>query len=155
VAVASEEEAEEAKSKRDDAAQDNIIDNYRTILSELNLLTTVAVLLFGFLLATASSAGSDTEEWLYAAAMILVATATTVFILPVAYHHIQFPYHDFEKFQVRGHFWIIVGLPMLAAGLYLSLVLAIWSLFSEASVVVAIAPLIIAGVVFAARKQHF
>ena len=153
--MTSEDTGGEEASPRDATVHDNLIDNYRTILSELNLLTTVAVLLFGFLLATAASAGSDTEEWLYVVAMILVATATSVFLLPVAYHHLQFPYHDFEKFQARGHFWILIGLPLLAAGLYLSLVLAIWSSFSEASIVVAAAPLFMSGVVFAVRRMRF
>jgi hypothetical protein len=136
----------------DIASRDALVTDYRTILSELALLTTVSVLLFGFLLTATGQAQSTLEEWLFAAAMVLVSSATMVFILPVAYHHIQFPYEDFDKFQARSHRWIVVGLPLLGGGLYLSLVLAIWSLFDVGALVIAAMPILAAGVVFVLRK---
>ena len=36
--------------QQDAASRDHLIEDYRTILNELSLLTTVSVLLFGFLL---------------------------------------------------------------------------------------------------------
>jgi len=137
---------------RDAAHRDALIGDYRAILAELALLTTVSVLLFGFLLGTVSSESSRAEEWIQGAAMVLVAVATMVFILPVAYHHIQFPYQDFDKFQARSHRWILVGLPLLASGLYLSLCLAIWSLFDGAAIVIAALPFAAAAVIFVLRK---
>jgi hypothetical protein len=134
------------------AADDGLVENYRTILNELSLLTTVSVLLFGFLLTSPSIASSELEEWVYAAAIVLIATATLVFILPVAYHHLQFPYRNFEKFQARTHNWLRFGLPLLGAGFYLSLVLSISSIFAEASVVIAGLPMIATGVLFYLRK---
>ena len=136
----------------EDAANDGLIENYRTILNELSLLTTVSVLLFGFLLSSPSIATSRLEEWVYAVALVLVATATLVFVLPVAYHHIQFPYRDFEKFQTRTHNWMRIGLPVLGAGFYLSLVLSISSILEEASVVIAGLPLVATLGFFFARK---
>jgi hypothetical protein len=81
---------------RQDAKRDALVTDYRTILSELALMTTVSVLLFGFLLSNASRASEGLEEWLYAAAMVLVASSTMVFLLPAVYHHLEFPYTDFE-----------------------------------------------------------
>jgi hypothetical protein len=135
-----------------DQHSDGLISNYRTILNELSLLTTVSVLLFGFLLTSPGIASSDLEEWVYAVAICLVATATLVFILPVAYHHLQFPYRDFEKFQTRSHNWLRIGLPILGAGFYLSLVLSIASIFAEASVVIAGIPMLATLALFYARK---
>jgi hypothetical protein len=137
---------------REAAHRDALITDYRAILAELALLTTVSVLLFGFLLGTISSESSRAEEWIQGAAMVLVAGATMVFILPVAYHHIQFPYEDFDKFQARSHRWILLGLPLLGSGLYLSLCLAIWSLFDTAAIAIAALPFAAVAVIFILRK---
>jgi hypothetical protein len=134
------------------ARRDSIVDSYRTILNELGLLTTVSVLLFGFLLSALPSEDSGLELWIYGGATVLVASATLVFVLPVAYHHIQYPYEDFEKFQARSHFWVMMGLPLLGGGLYLGLSLALWNLFEGMSFVVAGVPIVVTGVVFAVRK---
>jgi hypothetical protein len=135
-----------------EAGADELVESYRTILNELALLTTVSVLLFGFLLTSAGIAASDVEEWAYAVAIILVATATLIFVLPVAYHHLQYPYRDFEKFQQRTHTWMRAGLPLLGASFYLTLVLAISELMAEAAIVVAAVPLVVTLGVFFARK---
>jgi hypothetical protein len=135
-------------------AEDRLVENYRTILNELALLTTVSVLLFGFLLSSAGSFEESTfEEVLYSVAIVLVATATLVFVLPVAYHHIQFPYQDFAKFTQRSHGWTIVGLPLLGGSLYLSLSLAIWSLLDAWALGVAALPLAAILGVFAVRGE--
>ncbi len=147
-----QDDKSDLRSDQPDPRTDDLIENYRTILNELSLLTTVSVLLFGFLLTSPGIAGSDVEEWVYALAIVLVATATLVFILPVAYHHLQFPYRDFEKFQTRSHNWLRIGLPILGAGFYLSLVLSISSIFEEASVVIAGLPMIATLAFFYARK---
>ena len=134
--------------------EDGLVENYRTILNELALLTTVSVLLFGFLLSSAGSfADSWLEEALYSFAIVMVATATLVFVLPVAYHHLQFPYRDFEKFQERTHSWMIIGLPLLAGGLYLSLSLAIWSLLHEWALLVGGLPLGATYAAFVVRRR--
>lgn len=131
---------------------DELIENYRAILNELALLTTVSVLLFGFLLASPGIAGSDLEEWVYAVALVLVATATLIFVLPVAYHHVQFPYRDFAKFQRRTHNWVVYGLPLLGISFYLTLVLSIASIAGEASIAIAGVPLLVTLIAFFARK---
>jgi hypothetical protein len=112
-------------------------------------------LLFGFLLTNSGSADSVTEEWIYAVAMVAVASSTMVFILPVAYHHVQFPYEHFDKFVTRSHFWIKAGLPLLAIGLYLSLCLAIWSLFDFGALFIASTPFVATAIAFILRKGQF
>ncbi len=138
---------------QESAEEDALIVEYRDVLAELTLLTTVSVLLFGFLLANARSfEDSRLEEWVFAAAVVLVASATLVFIVPVAYHHYQFPYRNFAKFQARSHRWVLMGLPLLAAGFYLSLTLAIWALFDVFAPAVAALPIVAAAIGFAVRK---
>ncbi len=137
------------------ASEDVLTDNYRAVLNELAVLTTVSVLLFGFLLGSSARASHGVEQWIYAVAMVLVASSTMVFILPVAYHHVEFPYHNFHRFVARSHFWIRVGLPLFAVGLYLSLCLAIWGLFSAGALVIAAAPFLATGVAFVTRRGQF
>jgi Family of unknown function (DUF6328) len=144
-----------ASSKdRQRADKDVIVDNYRAILTELSLLTTVSVLLFGFLLAVVAREEISTfESWLLVIALICVASATMVFIMPVAYHRAQFPYQDWEKFQLRVHGFVTTGLPLFFAGFYVSVVLAVWERFEYASFIVAAVPLAVGGVLFLARRE--
>lgn len=136
-----------------DPVREGLIENYRTILNELSLLTTVSVLLFGFLLASADSFTSTIlEEVLYSVALVLVATATLVFVLPVVYHHLQFPFRNFEKFQERTHSWIMLGMPLLGGAFYLSLSLAIWSLLDAWALVISALPGIGTTLAFIRRK---
>lgn len=134
-------------------APDGLIENYRTILNELGLLTTVSVLLFGFLLSTGGFADTTLEESLYSVAIVMVATATLVFVLPVVYHHLQYPFNNFDKFQSRTHSWMLIGLPLLGDGLYLSLSLAIWSLLDAWALLVAALPLATTYVAFLLRRN--
>ena len=62
------------------AAQDVLISDYRAVLNELAVLTTVSVLLFGFLLASSARAAGGVEEWVYVIAIACVASATMVSI---------------------------------------------------------------------------
>jgi predicted membrane channel-forming protein YqfA (hemolysin III family) len=138
---------------RTGAEHDEIIESYRDILTELRLLSTVAALMFGFLLTTQSLAEGSIQEWLYGVALVLIATATVIFVLPVVYHRAQYPYSDWDKFQTRSHFFILCGTPLLAAGGYLGMALALWPRWEEPSLAVAALPLLFAGGVYLMRRQ--
>jgi hypothetical protein len=151
--MAGSDDADRSEAAQEEAAaEDVLIDNYRTVLNELSVLTTVSVLLFGFLLNSSSRASEGVEQWIYAVAMVAVASATMVFTLPVAYHHVQFPYRNFRRFVARSHFWVRIGLPLFAAGLYLSLCLAIWNLFDIGALAIASVPFVATGVAFVLRR---
>lgn len=139
--------------ERDDRAEsDGITDNYRTILNELSLLATVSVLLFGFLLTVATREATTAEQWLLFVALICVSSATLVFILPVAYHRLEFPYRNWEKFQRRSHYFISVGVPIFIVGIYLSMTVAIWDLVSWGGFLISGIPLAFASVIFFGRR---
>ena len=142
-----------ADEDRDLADRDVIIDGYRTLLTELALLTTISALLFGFLLAAPDDARTTAERCLLIVAMAAVATSTLVFVLPVVYHRLQFPYTDWEKFQLRTHGFIRIGFPMLAAGIYLALALSVWDTFKAAAFLVAALPTAGALLIFLTRRQ--
>lgn len=143
---------EQEQREEEYASRDVLNDNYRTILAELTLLTTVSVLLFGFLLGRAESVAENARQDLTILAMAFVATATMVFVLPVAYHHVEFPYESLDRFKARSHRWTLVGLPLLAVGMYLSLGVAIWPLFSAWGLLIAALPYAAAALVFVLRK---
>jgi hypothetical protein len=132
---------------------DRITDNYRTILNELSLLATVSVLLFGFLLSVAARDATTTERWLLLTALICVSSSTLIFILPVAYHRLEFPYEDWNKFQRRSHYFITVGVPIFVAGVYLSMTVAVWDLLDGAGFVVSGVPMAFSGAVFLWRRR--
>lgn len=146
-------------SRRDENAADGassvdrITDNYRTILNELSLLATVSVLLFGFLLSVAARDATTTERWLLLTALICVSSSTLIFILPVAYHRLEFPYENWNKFQRRSHYFITVGVPIFVAGVYLSMTVAIWDLLDVAAFFVSGVPITFSGVVFLCRRR--
>lgn len=136
------------------ADADGIVDNYRSILNELSLLATVSVLLFGFLLSvTTRDARTAAEQWLLFSALISVSSATLVFILPVAYHRLEFPYNNWEKFQRRSHYFIAVGVPIFIVGLYLSMTVAIWDLLDWSAFAVSAIPLAFAATIFLGRRH--
>lgn len=135
------------------AHRDQIVESYSDILTELRLLTTVSVLLFGFLLAVARNDVSDLEKWLLFAALVSVASATALFVLPIAYHRAQFPYDDWEKFQIRAHGFMRLGFPVLTVGFYLSLVVGTWGQVEEGAFVVATVPVAIAALALLFRRR--
>jgi Family of unknown function (DUF6328) len=143
-----------SEAERERADADVVTDDYRSILTELSLLTTVSVLLFGFLLTVTTRDGlSVAQDWLLFVALISIATATIVFVLPVAYHRVQYPYGDWEKFQVRSHGFITVGLPIFMIGFYASIALACWERFEWFSFIAAGAPIAFGGAIFLTRRQ--
>jgi hypothetical protein len=147
-----EPQAEDGASTRAEA--DVVIDDYRSILTELSLLTTVSVLLFGFLLTVVTREQlSGPEGWLLFVALIAIASATVVFVLPVTYHRVQYPYSDWDKFQVRAHGFISVGLPLFLVGFYSSIALALWERFDWFALIVAAAPLALGGAIFMTRRR--
>lgn len=145
--------ASKTTGARQRANQDQVVESYSDILTELRLLTTVSVLLFGFLLTVARNDVSDIEKWLLFAALVAVASATALFVLPIAYHRAQFPYEDWEKFQIRAHGFMQVGFPVLAIGFYLSLVVGTWAQMEEAAFAVATVPVVVAGLALLFRRR--
>jgi hypothetical protein len=53
------------------------------------------------------------------------AIAVSLFVMPVVYHHAQYPYTDVEKLKKRSHRFTMYGLIPAAVTLYLGLELGI------------------------------
>jgi uncharacterized membrane protein YvlD (DUF360 family) len=108
---------------------DELIGDYDSVLRESALLTTVAAILFGFLLNISVNPPDDFTNFgkiLLLMTLFSIVIATLLFSMPVIYHHAQYPYKKFDKFQARSHRFIIFGIIPFLLTLYLSLSIAIF-----------------------------
>jgi Family of unknown function (DUF6328) len=138
---------------------DKLVQRYDTILKESALLSTFSGILFGFLLNMAINV-PDTfafdDKLTLIVALYSITVAASLFVMPVVYHHLQYPYGSFHKFKTRSHTFIILGLIPAGITLYLGLELAIHSLLgSIESFILASLPFILVFFLFRARKGDF
>jgi hypothetical protein len=54
-----------------------------------------------------------------------ITIAISFFVMPVIYHHLQYPYRDLEKIKERSHKFMIFGLIPAGVTLYLALEIAL------------------------------
>jgi hypothetical protein len=57
--------------------------------------------------------------------LLSITVSTLLFSMPVIYHHIQYPYKKFDRFQQRSHRFIVFGMIPFFLTLYISLSSAI------------------------------
>lgn len=125
-----------------DRKKDKLILDYDTILKESALLTTFAGILFGFLLDISISTPETFD-----------IIAASIFIMPVIYHHLEYPYVDLEKFKSRSRRFIMFGLVHAGITLYLGLVLSLSSLLERLpAFLISSIPFILIYVFFRMRK---
>ena len=120
--------------KNVDKKKDQLILDYDTILKESALLTTFAGILFGFLLDISINTPETfafIDRVVLLVALFSITFAASIFVMPVVYHHLQYPYKDLEKFKSRSHRFIMFGLIPAGITLYLGLVLSLSSLLER------------------------
>jgi hypothetical protein len=109
-------------------AKDDLVETYDSILQESGLLTTVSGLIFGFLLnisLTPPKEFNEIDSLILMVALFSITFAVSLFAMPVIYHHLQYPYRNFEKFQYRSHRFIKTGILPAGITLYLGLELGL------------------------------
>lgn len=138
---------------------DKLVERYDTILKESALLSTFSGILFGFLLNMAINVPDKfalIDKVILLVALYSTTVAASLFVMPVVYHHLQYPYGSLDKFKSRSHRFIILGLIPAGLTLYLGLQLAIHSLLgSIESFILASLPFILVYFLFRARKGDF
>ncbi len=75
-----------------------------------------------------------------------------MFVIPVIYHHIEFPYRDVTKFIRRSHRFILFGFLPTGMSLYLGMVLAFSQIINDYAFFVAILPFGLVFVLYQMRK---
>jgi hypothetical protein len=89
-----------------------------------------------------------------------ISFAVSFFVMPIIYHHIQYPYRDLQKFKIRSHQFIKFGMIPGAITMYLGLLLGLkFSLhtgigpaYEYFSYILAIGPLVLVYIFFKKRK---
>lgn len=134
----------------------DISTSYDTILKESAALVTFSGILFGFMLNISINPPDNfsyIDKILLLITLYAITIAACLFVMPIIYHHIQYPYHDFEKFRKRSHRFILYGL--IPVGITLIIALGISSsLLINKSIFIplSIIPFILIIVLYLKRK---
>ena len=136
-------------------ARDKLLTDYNAIIRESSLLVTFTGILFGFLL-NISVAYTDKivplNRVVITLAILSMTVAISLFIMPVIYHHLEYPYRDLEKFKRRAHRFMLFGFLPTGLTLYLSLEIALYSFIGLFSFALAAIPFAFAYALFLNRR---
>ena len=143
--------------KDEKVGKDKLSPDYGSVLRENAILTTFAVFLFGFLLNIAINPSKSfilIDKIILLISLFSITISAVLFIMPVIYHHLEYPYIDFEKFKERSHRFTLFGLIPTMITLFLGLQLATRALVENISVsfVLGIIPFILIYVFYRLRK---
>lgn len=145
------------KDSDERADRDELTSDYGSIIRESALLTTFSAFLFGFLLniSIAYSSGFDLEDKIIAlGALFSITISISFFIMPVIYHHLEYPYIDFKKFKGRSHRFTLFGLIPAMITLFLGLELAMTSLVQNhlVALLLGMVPFVLIYILYRLRK---
>jgi hypothetical protein len=134
----------------------DISSSYDTILKESAALTTFSGILFGFILNISINPPgtfSYIDKILLLITLYTITTAASLFVMPIIYHHIQYPYGDFEKFRKRSHRFILYGLIYVGVTLIIALEIASSLLINKSiSIPLSSLPFILILILYLKRK---
>ena len=139
----------------DEIRKDRLFRDYDTVLKESAVLTTFGGVLFGFLLNISIRGANQLpypERIILVLALFSVTIAVLLFVMPVIYHHVQFPYTDIDKFKKRAHRFILFGLVPTIITLYLGMILAFSPLIDTLAYFVAGLPFLFVYILYRMRK---
>lgn len=134
----------------------DISSSYDTILKESAALTTFSGILFGFIRNISINPPgtfSYIDKILLLITLYTITTAACLFVMPIIYHHIQYPYGDLEKFRKRSHRFILSG--PIPVGITLIIALEITSsllINKSISIPLSLLPFILILVFYLKRK---
>jgi ABC-type uncharacterized transport system permease subunit len=140
---------------KEDSSKDRLLRDYDTVLKESTLLTTFGGVLFGFLLNISirnTNQLTYPEKIILVLALFSITIAVSLFVMPVIYHHLQYPYTDLDKFKRRAHRFIMFGLIPTFFTLYLGMALAFSPLLDRLAYFVAILPFALVYLLYRMRK---
>lgn len=149
-------EVDDNKDKKNSIDEDKLIQSYDTVLKESAILTAFSGILFGFILQISINSPPSfgfLSKLLVLISLYSITIATSLFIMPVIYHHLQYPYKDIQKFKSRAHKFILFGLLHVGLTLYLGLVISVSTIFQiYLSLILATIPFVSVYIYFNFRK---
>lgn len=107
--------------------KDDLVKDYGAVLRESAILTSFSGFLFGFLLNISISSSASfilIDKIILLIALFSITVSVSLFIMPIIYHHLEYPYIDFEKFKQRSHRFTLFGLIPAMITLFLGLQIA-------------------------------
>ena len=136
---------------------DKLTPDYGALLRESAILTTFSAFLFGFVLNISINPPIGfilIDKIITLVALFSITISAVLFIMPVIYHHLEYPYLDFDKFKKRTHRFTLFGLIPAMITLFLGLQLATRSLIGNfiVSFVLGIIPFALIYVFYRLRK---
>jgi hypothetical protein len=140
---------------RDEDDPDHLLRDYDSVIRESALLTTFSGVLFGFLLEISVRPPEEfsiVDNVTLLIAITSITIAISLFVMPVIYHHLQYPYKDLNKFKKRAHKFLMFGFVPAGLTLYLCLELALSSLANEFAFAIAAIPFIFIYILFQKRR---
>jgi Family of unknown function (DUF6328) len=145
------------KEKEKKKEEDRLILGYDTIVRESALLTTTGGILFGFLLdisINSQESFTSINRITLLIALYSITIAISLFVMPVIYHHLQYPYRgDLGKIKERSHRFVMFGLIPAGLTLYLALEIALsFTVGREIAFGLAAIPFLLVLVLFKKRK---
>ncbi|MDE1845580.1 MAG: hypothetical protein KGI10_09700 [Thaumarchaeota archaeon] len=123
--------------KDEKEGRDKLSPDYGSLLRENAILTTFSVFLFGFLLNIAINPSKSfifIDKIILLISLFSITISAVLFIMPVIYHHLEYPYIDFDKFKERSHRFTLFGLIPAMITLFLGLQLATRALVENITV---------------------
>lgn len=143
--------------KDEKVGKDNLSPDYGSVLRENAILTTFSAFLFGFLLNIAINPSKSfifIDKIILLISLFSITISAVLFIMPVIYHHLEYPYLDFNKFKERSHRFTLFGLIPAMITLFLGLQLATRSLIENTPVsfILGTIPFVLIYVFYRLRK---
>lgn len=112
--------------------------------------------MFGFLLEISINTPDDFasgDKIILLLSLFSITIAASLFVMPVIYHHLQYPYKDLDKFKIRSHRFIVFGLIPAGITLFLGLELALSSILDRfPAFILAAVPFVLVYILFRMRK---
>lgn len=138
-------------------SSDKMTSDYGAVLRESALLTSFAGFLFGFLLNISITSATIFDlmgKTILLVALSSISVSISLFIMPVIYHHLEYPYIDFEKFKKRSHRFTLFGLIPAMITLFLGIELAMISLLGDnpSAYLLGLIPFVLVYVFYRLRK---
>ncbi|HXX06411.1 MAG TPA: DUF6328 family protein [Candidatus Bathyarchaeia archaeon] len=141
----------------DKTPKDRLTPDYGSLIRESAVLTTFSVFLFGFLLNMSINSSKSfviLDKIILLIALFSITISAVLFIMPIIYHHLEYPYLDFEKFKARSHRFTLFGLIPTMVTLFFGLQLATRALIENftVSVLLSMIPFVLIYVFYRWRK---
>jgi hypothetical protein len=130
----------ESPSQHDESRRERINRELIELLNELRVALPGVQVLFAFLLAVPFANGwskvTNFQKNIFFATLLATAISTACFIVPTAYHRLNFRQKEKENILLKSNKFAIAGLMFLALSMVLVIVLITDVIYSDAAAVV-------------------